>query len=154
MGLYCLELTAFWLSWICEPVLRLKFPFTIGTHRWHRIWKKLHYRHSVAALNNPALDGQQLAGQVQDLGNISNTDGMEFDAKGNLYLGDPITYSMVQMTPDLKPHTWIRDSKRIWPNTYNISKDGYIFITTRRSTSSRTTTMVSTSGTALTWYLK
>jgi sugar lactone lactonase YvrE len=62
--------------------------------------KKL-FRIPTAALNNPALDGQRLSGQVQDLGNISNTDGMEFDAKGNLYLGDPITYSMVQMTPDL-----------------------------------------------------
>ncbi len=88
------------------------------------------FRISTAALNNPALSGQQLAGQVQDLGNISNTDGMEFDRKGNLYLGDPTTYSMVQVTPDLKPHTWIKDSRLIWPDTYSISKDGYIYITT------------------------
>ena len=91
--------------------------------------KKL-FRIPTAALNNPALDGQQLAAQVQDLGNISNTDGMESDRKGNLYLGDPITYSMVQVTPDLKPHTWIKNSQLIWPDTYSISKDGYIYITT------------------------
>jgi sugar lactone lactonase YvrE len=91
--------------------------------------KKL-FRIPTSALNNPALTAQQLAGQVQDLGNICNTDGMEFDAKGNLYLGDPITYSMVQVTRDLKPHTWIKDNKLIWPDTYSISKDGYIYITT------------------------
>jgi sugar lactone lactonase YvrE len=91
--------------------------------------KKL-FRIPTDALNNPALSGQQLAGQVQDLGVICNTDGMEFDNKGNLYLGDPVTYSMVQVTPDLKPHTWIKDSKLIWPDTYSISKDGFIFITT------------------------
>jgi sugar lactone lactonase YvrE len=91
--------------------------------------KKL-FRIATAALNNPALSGQQLAAQVQDLGNISNTDGMEFDSKGNLYLGDPITYTMVQVTRDLKPHTWIKDSKLIWPDTYSISKDGFIYITT------------------------
>ena len=88
------------------------------------------FRITTAVLNNPALSGQQLAGQVQDLGNISNTDGMEFDPKGNLYLGDPTTYSMVKVTPDLKPHTWIKDSRLIWPDTYSISKDGYIYITT------------------------
>jgi sugar lactone lactonase YvrE len=88
------------------------------------------FRIPTSALNNPTLSGQQLAGKVQDLGNISNTDGMEFDSKGNLYLGDPTTYSMVQVTPDLKPHTWIKDSRLIWPDTYSISKDGYIYITT------------------------
>ncbi len=90
-----------------------------------RLW-----RVPTTALNNAQLSAQQLSAQVQDLGNISHTDGMEFDKKGNLYLGDPTTYSMVQVTPDLKPHIWIKDKELIWPDTYSISKDGYIFITT------------------------
>jgi len=90
-----------------------------------RLW-----RVPTAALNDPKLTGQQLAGQVQDLGNVAHTDGMVFDQQGNLYLGDPTTYSMIKVTPDRKPHTWIHDSRLIWPDTYSISKDGYIYITT------------------------
>ena len=91
--------------------------------------KKL-FRIPTAALNNPALTGQQLAGQVQELGNFANTDGMIFDPHGNLYLGDPTTYSMIQITAGLKMHTWIKDQRLIWPDTYTISKDGYIYIST------------------------
>jgi len=95
---------------------------TIGDKKLNRI--------KTAALNDSTLTGQQLAGAVEDLGNFANTDGMIFDAKGNLYLGDPVTYSMVRVTPDLKPHTWIKDERLIWPDTYSISKDGYIYIST------------------------
>lgn len=91
--------------------------------------KKL-FRIKTAALLNTALTGQQLAGEVEDLGNIANTDGMEFDQKGNLYLGDMVNYCMVQVTPDRKPHSWIKDKNLIWPDTYSVSKDGYIYITT------------------------
>lgn len=90
-----------------------------------RLW-----RVPTAALLDTTLTGQQLAGKVEDLGNIANTDGMIFDKKGNLYLGDPTTYSMVQVTPDLKHHEWIASKDLIWPDTYSVSKDGYIYITT------------------------
>lgn len=90
-----------------------------------RLW-----RVPTSALNNPKLTAQQLAAQVQDLGNVAHTDGMAFDPKGNLYLGDPTTYSLIRVTPDLKPHTWIKDDKLIWPDTYSVSKDGYIYVTT------------------------
>lgn len=88
------------------------------------------FRIKITALNDSTLNAQQLAGAVEDLGNIANTDGMIFDTKGNLYLGDPTTYSMVQVTPDLKPHIWIKDDRLIWSDTYSVSKDGYIYITT------------------------
>lgn len=91
--------------------------------------KKL-FRIKTAALNDSTLTGQQLAGAVEDLGNIANTDGMIFDAKGNLYLGDPTTYSMIQVTPDLKSRTWISDPRLIWPDTYSVTKEGYMYITT------------------------
>lgn len=91
--------------------------------------KKL-FRIKTAALNDSTLTGQQLAAAVEDLGNIANTDGMIFDSKGNLYLGDPTTYSMIQVTTDLKSHTWISDPRLIWPDTYSVTKQGYIYITT------------------------
>jgi sugar lactone lactonase YvrE len=95
---------------------------TIGDKKLNRI--------KTAALNDSTLTGQQLAGAVEDLGDFANTDGMIFDAKGNLYLGDPTTYSMIQITPDLKMHSWIKDERLIWPDTYTISTDGYMYIST------------------------
>jgi sugar lactone lactonase YvrE len=95
---------------------------TIGDKKLNRI--------KTTALNDTNLTSQQLAGAVEDLGNFANTDGMIFDGKGNLYLGDPVTYSMIQVTSDLKMHSWIKDERLIWPDTYSISKDGYMYITT------------------------
>lgn len=90
-----------------------------------RLW-----RVPTSALLDTTLTGQQLAGKVEDLGNKVNTDGMIFDDRGNLYLGDPTAYSIVQMTPDMKTHTWIQSKEQlIWPDTYSISND-YLYITT------------------------
>jgi sugar lactone lactonase YvrE len=88
------------------------------------------YRIKTAALLDSTLTAQQLAGNVEDLGNIAHTDGMIFDTKGDLYLGDPTTYEMLRVTPDHKPHSWIKSPDLIWPDTYSVSKDGYIYITT------------------------
>lgn len=90
-----------------------------------RLW-----RVPTAALLDTTLSGQQLAGKVEDLGNIAHTDGMIFDKNGNLYLGDPTTYAMIQVTPDLKPHTWLSSKELIWPDTYSVSQDGYLYFTT------------------------
>lgn len=90
--------------------------------------KKL-FRIKTNALLNERLTAQQLSGAVEYLGEICNTDGMIFDKKGNLYLGDPVNYRIVQVTPGLKAHTWIQNKALIWPDTYSIA-GGYIYITT------------------------
>ncbi|QJD98293.1 hypothetical protein HH214_04130 [Mucilaginibacter robiniae] len=91
--------------------------------------KKL-YRIKTASLLNEKLTPNQLSGEVQNLGDVVSTDGMIFDKKGNLYLGDMVNYRMVVLDPQLKAHTWFKSKSLIWPDTYSISKDGYIYITT------------------------
>lgn len=91
--------------------------------------KKLN-RIKTSALLDSTLTGQQLAGMVEDLGEVAHTDGMEFDKKGNLYMGDPVTYELVRVTADHKPRSWIKSADLIWPDTYSVSKDGYIYVTT------------------------
>lgn len=93
---------------------------TIGDKRLFRI--------KTAVLNDPKQSTLQLAAAVEDLGDFAHTDGMILDDKANLYLGDPTTYSIVKISPDLNVHTWIEDEKLIWPDTYAISKDGYMYI--------------------------
>jgi sugar lactone lactonase YvrE len=92
--------------------------------------KKL-YRIKTSSLLNEKLTPQQLSGEVQYLGEICSTDGMIFDKKGYLYLGDPVNYRMVRVSPDLKATLWFKSKDLIWPDTYSVSKDGeYIYITT------------------------
>ena len=88
------------------------------------------YRVKTSALLNEKLTPQQLSGEVQDLGEVVATDGMEFDKQGNLYLGDLINYRMIKLSPELKATTWFSSKQLIWPDTYSISNDGYIYITT------------------------
>jgi len=66
---------------------------------------------------------------VEDLGKFITTDGMIFDKNGNLYLGDLEKNSIVKITPDLKMHTIVKDDdKLIWPDSYSISDDGYLYV--------------------------
>lgn len=66
---------------------------------------------------------------VEDLGKFVTTDGMIFDKKGNLYLGDLEKNSIVKITPDLKMTTIVQDNEKlIWPDSYSISDDGYLYI--------------------------
>jgi sugar lactone lactonase YvrE len=91
---------------------------------------KILYRIKTSSLLNEKLTKQQLSGEVQNVGEIVNTDGMEFDKKGNLYLGDMVNYRMVKVSPDLKATTWFKSAQLIWPDTYSVSNDGYLYITT------------------------
>ncbi|WP_345952048.1 L-dopachrome tautomerase-related protein [Mucilaginibacter sp. PAMB04274] len=91
--------------------------------------KKL-YRIKTASLLNEKLTPQQLGGEVKYLGEIASTDAMIFDKKGNLYLGDMVNYRMIQISPDLKARTWFKSKSLIWPDTYSVSNDGYLYITT------------------------
>jgi sugar lactone lactonase YvrE len=91
--------------------------------------KKL-YRIKTASLLNEKLTPQQLGGEVKYLGEVASTDAMIFDKKGNLYLGDMVNYRMIKITPDLKAGTWFKSKSLIWPDTYSISKDDYLYITT------------------------
>ncbi|MGD1318511.1 L-dopachrome tautomerase-related protein [Chryseobacterium sp. 2R14A] len=66
---------------------------------------------------------------VEDLGKFITTDGMIFDKKGNLYLGDLEKNSIVKITLDLKMQTIVKDDEKLaWPDSYSISDDGYLYI--------------------------
>ncbi|HEY0256144.1 MAG TPA: hypothetical protein VGC39_01780, partial [Candidatus Methylacidiphilales bacterium] len=72
---------------------------------------------------------QQVAAGVEDVGRFTATDGMEFDASGNLYQGDIEHDSIVKITPDLKMTVLVQDKdKLIWPDSYSIA-NGYLYIT-------------------------
>jgi sugar lactone lactonase YvrE len=86
------------------------------------------YRIRTEYLRDESMSSATLGEKVEDLGHFVCTDGMIFDRKGNLYLGDMRTYSIYRLTPDLKLTRIIMDDRLIWPDSYSISKDGYLYI--------------------------
>lgn len=87
------------------------------------------YRIKTSALRNFKLAQTALSDSVEALGKFTTTDGMEFDKKGNLYIGDLEKSSIIKITPDLKMHTLVTDTaKLVWPDSYSISDDGYLYI--------------------------
>jgi sugar lactone lactonase YvrE len=86
------------------------------------------YRVKTEDLRNESFSAQELAAKVEDLGKFVTTDGMIFDQAGNLYLGDLQKSAIVKISPDLKMSTLIQNDRLIWPDSYSVSKDGYLYI--------------------------
>jgi len=86
------------------------------------------YRVRTEHLRNDTMSSAALGTKVEDLGHFAATDGMIFDKKGNLYIGDLQDNAIKRITPDLRIQTLIRDERLIWPGGYSISEDGYLYI--------------------------
>jgi sugar lactone lactonase YvrE len=86
------------------------------------------YRIRTAYLRSDSLSEQELEAKVEDLGHFNTTDGMIFDKNGNLYMGDIQNYSLVKISPDLKKHVILKDERLIWPDSYSISDNGFLYI--------------------------
>lgn len=86
------------------------------------------YRVRTEYLRNDTMTNATLGGRVEDLGHFATTDGMIFDHKGNLYIGDLQENAIKQISPDHKMRTLIADKRLIWPDSYSISKDGHLYI--------------------------
>jgi sugar lactone lactonase YvrE len=88
------------------------------------------YRIKTADLRDTKLKEAELVQRVVDLGHVSITDGMEIDAQGNLYFGDMEHNTILKITPDLKKAILVQDPRLLWPDSYSISRDGYLYIST------------------------
>lgn len=86
------------------------------------------YRIKTEFLRDEAWSEDEQAAAVEDLGSFSVTDGMIFDKSNNLYLGDYQNYKMVKITPALKAEEVVADERLIWPDSYTISADNYLYI--------------------------
>jgi len=86
------------------------------------------YRIKTEYLLDEALDEEKREALVEDLGSFSVTDGMIFDTEGNLYLGDYQQYKMIKITPEHRKEDLVEDERLIWPDSYAITDDGYLYI--------------------------
>jgi sugar lactone lactonase YvrE len=89
------------------------------------------YRIKTVDLRDAKLTDAELGKRVEDLGHFVVTDGMEFDKRGNLYAGDLEHGAIVSLGPDGKTRTeLVRDDRLVWPDSYSISRDGYLYLST------------------------
>ncbi|SFC63916.1 Major royal jelly protein [Parapedobacter composti] len=86
------------------------------------------YRIETRYLADASLTDAELAQHVEDMGKTTVTHGLIADNKGNIYLTSSMDYSIKYLSPDGRLHTLVRDSRLIWPDSFGIGSDGYLYV--------------------------
>jgi sugar lactone lactonase YvrE len=50
------------------------------------------------------------------------------DNKGNIYLSDSPDHAIQYVTTDGKVHFLVKDDRLIWPDSFGIGNDGYLYV--------------------------
>ena len=85
------------------------------------------YRIETRYLADASLTDMELAGHVEDRGKTTVTHGLIADKKGNIYLSSSTDYSIKYITPEGDIHTLVQDSRLLWPDSFGIGSDGYLY---------------------------
>ena len=86
------------------------------------------YRIKTAALRNAALSEAQLGQQVETVGEIPASDGLEIDAANNVYLTSFEQSALLRRTPAGTIETVAKDARLQWPDTYSFAADGNLYV--------------------------
>lgn len=85
------------------------------------------YRIATKDLADKKLKPAELSAKVEAVADTGATHGLEVDAKGNVYFGHSPSYSIKYVSPDGKINTLVTDSRIIWPDSFGIGKDGFLY---------------------------
>ena len=85
------------------------------------------YRIATQYLADATLTPAAIATKVETVGNAGVTHGLEADAKGNIYFGNSPEHAIKYISPDGKLHTLVTDDRIIWPDSFGIGADGYLY---------------------------
>jgi sugar lactone lactonase YvrE len=86
------------------------------------------YRVPIAALLDESLSPEALGNLVERVAETEPTDGLEFDAEGNLYLTSLEWNAVKVLRPDGRIELFARASDFLWPDTITLSRDGDLLV--------------------------
>lgn len=87
------------------------------------------YRIAADDLANTMLSDKDLSSKVETVGETGISHGMLADNNGNIYLSDSPNKAIRYVTPNGRLETLVQDSRLIWPDSFSISPDGYLYVT-------------------------
>lgn len=87
------------------------------------------YRIATEYLLNPALSPAEVASHVETMAETGVSHGMVADAKGNVFLTDSPNKAVRYLTPDRQLKTLVQDSRLLWPDSFAVGPDGYLYLT-------------------------
>lgn len=97
---------------------------------YHPLTGKTLYRISLDALNNESLTEEKLGEQVEKLLDTGSLDGLITDETGNVFLTAIEENAIKYYTPNGKVKTLIKHKNIIWPDSFSIGPNGYLYFTT------------------------
>lgn len=85
------------------------------------------FRIETRYLADASLSETELKTKVEDVGKVGVTHGLEADTKGNIFLSTSLDYTIKYVSPEGKLHTLVQDSRLLWPDSFGIGTDGYLY---------------------------
>lgn len=86
------------------------------------------YRVPISALLDDSLSSEALGERVEKVAETEPTDGLEFDAEGNLYLTSLEWGAVRVLRPDGRIETFARSAELQWPDSIALSHDGDLLV--------------------------
>lgn len=87
------------------------------------------YRIATEYLRNPALSAAEVTSHVETVAETGVSHGMIADTNGNVYLTDSPAKAVRYLTPNRQLKTLAQDSRFLWPDSFSIGPDGYLYMT-------------------------
>ena len=87
------------------------------------------YRVATRDLEDDSLTPKQLAERVETWDQKSLSDGITMDLDGNIYISDMEHSAILQLRPDHRLVTLLKDEKIRWPDGFSFGPDGWLYVT-------------------------
>jgi sugar lactone lactonase YvrE len=87
------------------------------------------YRIATRDLNDESLSPGTLGEKVEVWGRKTLSDGITTDVEGNVYLSDMEHSAVLQLRPDHKLVTLLKDERLRWPDGFSFGPDGWLYVT-------------------------
>lgn len=86
------------------------------------------FRIATRYLADTTISEVELSEAVEDMGLVGVTHGLIADKTGNIYLTTSESYAISYLSPDGRLHRLVQDSRLLWPDSFGIGSDGYLYV--------------------------